>query len=83
MSIVEIEKKYSQGKKITIEKEKTELWQLWIGIICILFFFIILFAFILCRNNKLKSRNLNLSLIKNDLEKSNEIERIQNENQNK
>ena len=83
LSIAEIEEKYSQERKIIIEKEKSELWQLWIGIICLVFVFIIIFAFISCRNKNLKSRNLNLSLIQNDLKNSNEIKKIQNENKNK
>jgi signal transduction histidine kinase len=81
LALSEIEEKYSQEKAVLIAEEKAEVMQLWLGIIIILSAAAIIFGFITVKNNKLKSRNLNLKMIKSDLEKSNEIKKIKNENQ--
>lgn len=81
LSITEIEEQYSQKKAVLIAEEKAEIMQLWLVIIIILGAAAIIFGFITVKNNKLKSRNLNLKMIKSDLEKSNEIKKINNENQ--
>ena len=83
MAIAEIEEKYSQEKAIAAEIKKREKMQLWFGIFALTLFSIIIFGFILYRNSKLKARNLALILIKKELEKTNQIEKLQNEAQSK
>jgi len=82
MAIAEIEEKYSQEKAIAAEIKKREKMQLWFGIFALSLFAIIIFGYVLYRNSKLKARNLALILIKKELEKTNEIEKLQNETQN-
>jgi len=83
MAIAEIEEKYSQEKAIAAEIKKREKMQLWFGILALALFAVLIFGYVLYRNSKLKARNLALILIKNELEKTNQIEKLQNETQTK
>jgi len=82
MAIAEIEEKYSQEKAIATEIKKREKMQLWFGIISLCLISVLIFGYVLYKNSKLKSRNLALILIKKELEKTNQIEKLQNETQN-
>jgi len=83
MAVAEIEEKFSQEKAIAKEVKKREKMQLWFGIFALSLFSVLIFGYVLYRNSKLKARNLALILIKNELEKTNELEKLQNETQNK
>jgi len=83
MTIAEIEEKYSQEKALAIQIKKGEKMQLWFGIISLALVSVLIFGYILYRNSKLKARNLALILIKKELEKTNQIEKLQNEAQSK
>jgi len=80
-AIAEIEEKYSQEKAIANEVKKRGKMTLWFSILAIVFLAVITFGYVLYRNSKLKSRNLALILIKKELEKTNQIEKLQNETQ--
>ena len=82
LAIAEIEEKYSQEKALATQVKKSEKMLLWFLILAATLLAVIIFGFVLYRNSKLKSRNLALILIKNELEKTNEIEKLQNETQN-
>ncbi len=81
--IVSIEERYSQEKALLVEKEKSEVMKFWFGVFFVLAIVAIILIYTSYRNNKLKSRNLALKLIKKELERTNELEKIENENQNK
>jgi len=83
IAIAEIEEKYSQEKALATQVKKGEKMLLWFSILAATLLAVIVFGCILYRNSKLKSRNLALILIKKELEKTNQIEKLQNETQNK
>jgi len=83
LAIAEIEEKYSQEKALAIQVKKSEKMLLWFTLFTATFLAVIIFGNVLYRNSKLKSRNLALILIKKELEKTNQIEKLQNETQNK
>jgi len=83
IAIAEIEEKYSQEKTLATEVKKREKMQLWFTFFAATLLAVIIFGYVLYRNSKLKTRNLALILIKNELEKTNQIEKLQNETHNK
>ena len=83
LAIAEIEEKYSQEKALAIQVKKSEKMLLWFTLFTATFLAVIIFGNVLYRNSKLKSKNLALILIKKELEKTNQIEKLENETQNK
>jgi len=83
IAISEIEEKYSQEKALATQVKKGEEMQMVFLVLATALLAIIFFGYSLYRNSKLKSRNLALILIKKELEKTNQIEKLQNETQNK
>lgn len=82
-TIAEIEARYSEDKVRQEENQKRKQMQLWFGIFGLAALTIIISGLVLYRNSQLKAKNLSLVLLKNELEKLNQIEKLQNETQSK